>query len=227
MSIDLEFSKFAHEYERYNIIQEQVADELITLLRYQPKRILDLGCGSGALAKRIDWEIECFVGVDFAKQMLELHPKSTNVECFLGDFNNSALYEKLRRYRFDYILSSSALQWAKDLDFVFEQIAKFKTSFCFALFTSNTFRTLHNEAGVDSPLRSAEEILTIAKKHLDFKHHLRNYTLSFEEKHEIFRYIKRSGVSGNRKILSYKETKSLIQNYPLEYLEFEVLFLYS
>ena len=72
MSIDLEFSKFAHTYERYSIIQERVADEVIALLPNKPKRILDLGCGRGALAKRIDWEIERFLGVDFAKNMLEL-----------------------------------------------------------------------------------------------------------------------------------------------------------
>lgn len=227
MSIDLEFSKFAHEYERYNIIQEQVADELIGLLDFRPRNILDLGCGSGALAKRITWPVERFVGVDFAERMLQRHPKSASTECFLGDFDDPALYQKLLRYRFDCVLSSSALQWAKDLDFVFAQVARFKTAFCFAVFTSGTFETVHKEAGIDSPLRSADEVLTLVKKHLQCKHHLRNYRLSFQDNYEMFRYIKRSGVSGNRKILSYKDTKSLIENYPLDYLEFEVLFLYG
>ena len=227
MSIDLEFSKFAREYERYNIIQQQVADELINLLPNRPKRILDLGCGSGALAKRIDWPIECFVGVDFAKNMLELHPKSSTIECFLGDFEDPALYEKLHQYHFDSLLSSSALQWARDLDFVFMQSAKFDIPFYFAIFTSNTFQTLHKQAGIDSPLRSADEVVALASKHLHFSSHIRRYTLSFQNNYEMFRYIKRSGVSGNRQVLSYKQTKSLIESYPLDYLEFEVLFLYS
>ena len=227
MSIDLEFSKFAREYERYNIIQEQVADELITLLRFQPKRILDLGCGSGALAKRISWPIDLFVGVDFAKQMLELHPKSPQIECFLGNFEDPTLYERLQSYKFDYLLSSSALQWAKNLDFVFAQIAKLDAPFCFAVFTSKTFETIHKLAGIESPLQSAEKVLQSAGKHLLLRHHLRTYTLAFHNNYEMFRYIKRSGVSGHRKILSYKQTKSLIEHYPLNYLEFEVLFLYN
>ena len=41
----------------------------------------------------------------------------------------------------------------------------------------------------------------------------------------MLKYIKRSGVSGGVKPLSYKQTKNLLDSYPLEYLEFEVLFL--
>jgi malonyl-CoA O-methyltransferase len=41
----------------------------------------------------------------------------------------------------------------------------------------------------------------------------------------MFRYIKKSGVSGGEKQLSYKETRHLMETYPLDYLEFEVLFV--
>jgi malonyl-CoA O-methyltransferase len=51
------------------------------------------------------------------------------------------------------------------------------------------------------------------------------YRLAFDSVREMFRYIKRSGVSGNRNLLKYKEMKSLMQNYPLDYLEFEVVFI--
>ena len=43
----------------------------------------------------------------------------------------------------------------------------------------------------------------------------------------MFRYIKKSGVSGARKVLSYKESKKLLNEYPVNYLEFEVVFIYS
>ncbi len=43
----------------------------------------------------------------------------------------------------------------------------------------------------------------------------------------MFKYIKRSGVSGSRKILSYKESKKLLNEYPLSYLEFEVIYIYN
>ncbi|NPA65617.1 MAG: methyltransferase domain-containing protein [Epsilonproteobacteria bacterium] len=228
MNIDLEFSKYAHTYAKHNIIQEQVSDELISLVKYKPKKILDLGCGRGALASRIDWDIEFFIGVDFAKNMLELHPKSKQIECIYGDFDNPELYEHLFLYDFDYILSASALQWARDLDGVFAHIAKLHyQDFAFAIFTSKTFETIHKTAGITSPLRSSDEVLEDAKRYFTCKHHINHYKLEFEDTMAMFRYIKQSGVSGNRGILSYKEIKELIRTYPLDYLEFEVLFLYS
>ena len=41
----------------------------------------------------------------------------------------------------------------------------------------------------------------------------------------MFRYIKRSGVSGGVGVLNYREMKNIMKNYPLDYLEFEVLFI--
>ena len=43
--------------------------------------------------------------------------------------------------------------------------------------------------------------------------------------HDMLRYIKRSGVGGGVKQLGYKEMKSLMLEYPLKYLEFEVIFV--
>ena len=228
MSIDLEFSKFAHTYERYGIIQEQVVEKLLSLLKYKPKKVLDLGCGRGALAKKIDWKFEHFLGVDFAKNMLELHPKAFNIECIYGNFDNDALYEHLFIYDFDYILSASALQWSSDIDKLFCRIKKLNfQDIAFAIFTANTFATLHKTAHITSPLPSKEKILEAAKKHFACKTIIETYTLEFANTLEMFRYIKKSGVSGNRNLLSYKQTKELMRNYPLNYLEFEVVFLYT
>jgi len=228
MSIDLEFSKFAHTYERYGIIQEKVAEELLSLLKYQPKKILDLGCGRGALAKKISWDVDHFLGVDFAKRMLELHPKGERIECIYGDFDDPELYEQLFLFDFDYILSSSAMQWSRDIDALFAKIKRLNfQDFAFAVFTANTFKTLHKTAHTTSPLPSKEQILQAAQKHFDCKNHTQEYTLEFTDTLQMLRYIKKSGVSGKRNILSYKQTKALIDNYPLLYLEFEVLFLYS
>lgn len=227
MSVDLEFSKYAHSYEKYNIIQNQVADELLSLVKYKAENILDLGCGRGALAKKIEWEIQHFLGVDFAKNMLELHPKSEHIECIYSDFDNPALYEELFMYDFDYILSASALQWSQNLSQLFSQIARLNfQDFAFALFSANTFKTLHETAQIISPLPSTKQIQDAAAL-LGAQSYVKTYTLEFENTHEMFRYIKKSGVSGGRNLLSYKQTKKLMQDYPLNYLEFEVVFLHS
>ena len=49
MNVSSEFSRHALEYGNYNIIQNMVIEKLLSHVTYKPKRILDNGCGSGAL----------------------------------------------------------------------------------------------------------------------------------------------------------------------------------
>lgn len=227
MKISSEFSKHALQYDDYNVIQNRVIKKLLGKVKEKPKNILDLGCGNGSLCKAIDWEYEHFTGVDFAKGMLELHPKSKKIECINGDFNDETLFENLLTYIYDYIFSASALQWADDLEKVFANIKKLNAPVALAVFTSNTFKTLNQTASINSILRSADEVNELQKKYFDANFEVVNYKLEFESTRDMFRYIKRSGVSGARKILNYKESKKLLNEYPLDYLEFEVAFIYS
>lgn len=220
-----EFSRYAAEYGSHNVIQRHVAEKLIASTEGKPSRILDLGCGNGTLYSLIDWECEHFVGVDFSEQMLEHHPKSENIELILGNFNDPALFEKLRGEHFDRIYSASALQWAGDLDSVLKSLASLKTPMSLAIFTAGTFKTLHECAGVTPLLRSSDEVIAIAEKYLDAKFEVLHTTLEFDSVREMFRYIKRSGVSGGRRVLDFSQTKRLMETYPLEYLEFEVVFI--
>ncbi len=227
MKISSEFSKYALDYNSYNVIQKRVIDKLLGHIKYKPKKILDLGCGSGNLCSAIDWDYEYFTGVDFAKGMLELHPKSQKIELIYADFNDEALFNSKLTYIYDFIFSASALQWADDLEKVFSRIKKLNAPVALAIFTSNTFKTINQTASIDSILRSADEVRELGKKYFDAKSEVVNYKLEFESTRDMFRYIKKSGVSGSRKILNYKESKRLLREYPLTYLEFEVTFIYS
>lgn len=220
-----EFSRYAAEYGSRNVIQRLVADKLISSTPDHPRRILDLGCGNGTLYSLIGWEIERFVGVDFSDSMLEHHPKAPNVELILGDFNDPALFDRLGGEHFDRLYSASALQWADDLEGVMRSLASLNTPMSLAIFTAGTFKTLHECAGVTPLLRSSDEVMAIAEKHLDVQFDVVHYTLEFDSVREMFRYIKRSGVSGGRRVLDFAQTKRLMETYPLNYLEFEVVFI--
>jgi malonyl-CoA O-methyltransferase len=220
-----EFSRYAAQYGSRNVIQRLVAQKLITSTPNQPKRILDLGCGNGTLYSLIDWEIERFVGVDFSEQMLEHHPKNSNVELLLGNFNDPLLFESLSEERFDRIYSASALQWADDFESVIQSLTSRNTPMSLAIFTSGTFKTLHECAGVIPLLRSSDEVMSIAEKYVDAQFEVLHTTLEFDSVREMFRYIKRSGVSGGRRVLDFTQTKRLMETYPLNYLEFEVVFI--
>ncbi|MBU0632939.1 methyltransferase domain-containing protein [bacterium] len=233
MKVSQEFSKYAKEYPKFNQIQEEVAKKLIKFLAstehftYKPKKILDLGCGSGAVYNLIDWKVERFIGVDFSHKMLELHPKAENVTCLLGDFNDNRLFEELLKEEFDYIVSASALQWAEDLESIFKNIAGFHLPVSLAVFTSGTFAAINKTAKVDAITPSKEKIIELAEKYLDAEIEIVNYSLEFETVRDMFRYIKKSGVSAARNVLNYKQTKKLMDEYPLNYLEFEVVYINS
>ena len=227
MKISSEFSKHALHYGSYNVIQNKVIKRLLKKIKHKPKNILDLGCGSGALHNALTWKYKHFTGVDFAPGMLELHPKAKNTECIYGDFNDKTLFENLLTYRYDHIFSASALQWAENLDEVFKNIKNLEAPVSLAIFSANTFKTLNETASLKPLLRSADEINELQKKYFDAELEVVEYKLEFESTREIFKYIKNSGVSGARRVLNYKQTKKLMQDYPLNYLEFEVVFIHS
>jgi len=227
MKISSEFSKYATSYESLNRVQNLVVEKLLSSIKTKPSNILDLGCGSGALCKSIDWDLESFIGVDFAPGMLELHPKADNIEAIYGNFNDISLFETLHMRDYDYIFSASALQWADNLESVFRSIKALNSPVALAIFTANTFDTLNVTASLKSLLKTSKEIDELQKKYFDANFEVVNYKLEFESVREMFKYIKRSGVSGSRKLLSFKDTKKLMNEYPLNYLEFEVAFITS
>lgn len=227
MKVSSEFSKYARHYGAYNIIQERVAQRLIGFIQGNPAYILDLGCGNGALSKKIKWNYKKLTAVDFAQGMLDLHPKGENIECIYGNFNDTKLFKTLAQKKFDYIVSASALQWAEDIEKTFAAIQKLNAPVALAIFTANTFKTLYQTASLEPLLASKEEIFELQQKYFDADYEVVEYKLEFDNVRDIFHYIKRSGVSGSRNVLSYKETKNLMKRYPQNYLEFEVAFISS
>lgn len=227
MRVREEFSRYASAYGECNVIQAQVAKKLIAATPDKPRRVLDLGCGSGTLYSLIDWEMERFVGVDFSDSMLSHHPVSPVTELVLGDFNDPKLFETLSAESFDHIYSASALQWANDLGGVLETLARFDIPMSLAIFTSGTFKTLYECAGLAPILKSSDEVISLAETYLNAEYEILYYTLEFDSVREMFRYIKRSGVSGGRRVLDFSQTKRLMETYPLSYLEFEVVFITS
>ncbi|MDB2562764.1 methyltransferase domain-containing protein [Sulfurimonas sp.] len=227
MKISSEFSKYALKYNSYNIIQDKVVKKILSTLKHKPNNILDLGCGSGALCRAIDWEYKHFIGVDFAPGMLELHPKSEKIEAIYGNFNDKSLFDNLINYQYDHIFSASSLQWADNLEAVIKNISSLNAPISLAIFTSGTFETLNKTANLDPLLRSATVIQELIDKYFEAEVEVLKYKLDFDSTRDMFRYIKKSGVSGSRNVLTYKQTKKLMQEYPLSYLEFEVLLITS
>jgi len=224
-----EFSRFAHAYDTYNVIQAEVAKALVKQapsLHYTT--LLDMGCGSGEVYKNLEknnFSFEHFIALDSSFEMLEVHPSGRKIEKICADFNSPKAFEAFSLKHPSLILSSSALQWSRDLDFTLSEISKKSSLACFAIFTSNTFKTLHQMAHIASPIYCESALKASINKYYKATFELKKYRLYFNTVREMFNYIKKSGVSGGEKKLTYRQTKQLMETYPLDYLEFEVLFV--
>ena len=144
MSVKNQFSKYANEYQNHNIIQQIVAKSLVRELKIKPKRILELGCGSGQVYNHISWDIDFYKAIDFSVSMCDLHPKGEKivVKCF--DFDTEEFLDEIKNDAYDIVLSSSALQWSKDLSKIIKQLSMITKEINAVLFTSNTFKTIQD-----------------------------------------------------------------------------------
>lgn len=225
-----EFSRFAHKYDRYNMIQSKVATALVDKLpRIAYKNVIDIGCGSGEVYKNLQQQhivVEHFVALDSAETMLAIHPEGKDIHKLCANFNDKHFIAQVPAVSYDVVISSSALQWSTDLAYTIRALSTLSSTFYGAVFTSGTFKTLHETAGVSSPIYTAQTVQDVMKEHYNnVQFEIHQYRLEFASTREMFRYIKQSGVSSGERKLSYTQTKALMDTYPLNYLEFEVLFI--
>jgi len=221
-----EFSKNAHTYDAHTAVQKEVAHYLVSKILHQPKCILDLGCGSGAVYRSISWPIDRFTGVDSAQAMLAQHPTCKGIDTRCEDFE-SAVFQQALSPSYDLIISSSALQWSRDI----EAMIRFCSLTCkegaFAVFTDKTFESIYAQTGLQTFLPNAQTLLGLFENDFTCRHEIKTFKLFFEDNRSLFKSLKKSGVSGGEKKLSITQTRALIQTYPHRYLEFEVLFIWG
>ncbi|MBD3790390.1 MAG: methyltransferase [Campylobacterales bacterium] len=224
-----EFSRFAHDYDRYNIIQSQAAEALVSNIPVDHYPcIVDLGCGSGEVYKNIrqkGFSFDHFTALDSSQKMLDIHPVDLKVEKICADFNTQEAFETFSTDEKSILISSSALQWSHDLDFTFSHLSKKAKQAYFAIFTASTFKTLHQIADIRSPIYTEAVLKNTIDRYYQAEYETYSYKLYFDSTYDMLNYIKKSGVSGGEKKLTYKQVKELIAAYPLDYLEFEVLFV--
>ena len=225
MSVKNQFSKYAKDYKNHNIIQQIVAKSLVRELKTKPKRILELGCGSGQVYNHISWDLDFYKAIDFSASMCELHPRAKNVEIKCFDFDTVEFLNEIKNDTYDIVLSSSALQWSKDLSKIIKQLSLITKEINAVLFTSNTFKTIQNITKTKSPILDEQSIKEAFNKYFKCEFETIMYKLEFDNKKDLFDYIKKSGVSGANESLDFEKAKKLYKEYNLNYLEFEVIFV--
>lgn len=223
-SVHKEFSKHSEQYNNYNIIQQLAAKAMIRDVKNKAKNILELGCGSGQVYRNVTWNFDSYTALDFSSSMCELHPKDSKTVVKCLNFDENEFFSYLDGKKYDLVLSSSSLQWSKNLKRIIEKLSCVTNELHAVLFTSNTFKHIQVISKKESPILSEEKIKDAFSKYFSCEFETIQYKLEFSSKKDLFEYIKKSGVSGDTK-LSFKEAKSLYKEYALNYLEFEVIYI--
>ncbi len=224
MSIQNQFSKHANEYDSYNIIQQIVSKALVREVTSKPRRILELGCGSGQVYKQINWDVDYYKATDFSQSMCDIHPKYENLDIVCCNFDSDKFWSNIKDEKYDLVLSSSAMQWSKNLPLLVKRLVSVSNEVNAVLFTSNTFKSIQNITNKKSPILDIDTIKNSFSQYCKCEFEVFNYDLKFDSKKELFKYIKNSGVSGDSN-LTFKEAKELYKRYNKDYLEFEVIFI--
>ncbi len=224
-AVETQFSKYANRYNSYNIIQQIVSKALVREITNKPKRILELGCGSGQVFKNIDFPYDFYKAIDFSASMCDIHPKASNLDIVCLDFDSDDFFSNIKGEKYDLVLSSSALQWSKNLPKIIKTLSCVSDVVNAVLFTSNTFKTIFEITNTTSPILDTSTITDAFSSRYNCEFEVLNYKLEFDNKKLLFDYIKNSGVSGDSNSMSFKEAKNLYKNYNLNYLEFEVIFI--
>jgi malonyl-CoA O-methyltransferase len=121
------FARAAQHYDEAAFLQRKVADavlERLDLFRLDPRRILDLGAGTGYgarhLAKRYP-KARC-LALDLSPEMLRIARRRAPWLCRRHDYvAGDAVALPLASASVDLIYSSLALQWVGDLDACFSE----------------------------------------------------------------------------------------------------------
>lgn len=113
------FSVRAATYDRYARVQKKMAGQLMEDARRRtiepPRRILEIGCGTGYLTERLRQRFPTaeITAVDLAPGMLEMarrRLKDDSIRWICGDIEEMELTES-----YDLIVSNAAFQWFNEL----------------------------------------------------------------------------------------------------------------
>lgn len=125
-SIERHFSRAADVYHQQARVQQQAAEQLaaeVAKLGLAPRRVLDIGCGTGFLTRQMlsQFPTAEVVALDLSPGMIEVArqqlPASPLIEFVVSD----ALQFQSEQ-PFDLIVSSSTMQWLQPFDRLFTKL---------------------------------------------------------------------------------------------------------
>lgn len=207
------FSKGAKDYNQHAMVQKIMGDKLMdTVKNNSPKRILEIGSGTGYVTKRLVklYPNAIIDAIELAPGMIEeakLNDELNDVNFICGDIEEIDVENK-----YDLIISNATFQWFNDLKGTIDKLLNALNengSLVFSTFGTNTFNEL-NEAFILASKEIGCETILPSQRFIGIQELEniieREYTVNedmvieaFDNSNSFFNSIKKIGANNSSK----------------------------
>lgn len=229
------FNSSVKSYDKVASLQRVCADTLVEMIgvsaeNFLPNSILDVGTGTGYLAKKLrsfypDAKITLN---DVAPKMLEAalsNISSKGLDTILGDMDDEENFGE-----YDLISSNLAFQWSSDVLEVIKNFSGKSKYLAFACLLKGSFREWQescaqissSEPVYDYPTKGELEISLSELDICDSK--ILEFNLEFDGAKEVIRYFQDLGAIRNAKHFSVGEVRKLMELHTKQVLNYKVFF---
>jgi len=200
MNKDLIQSRFAKNLKNYNEnakIQKRMAERLLSFIKNRsPKKILEIGCGTGFLTELINKELDFknYIALDIVEECAQyigkINPNITFISADIEEF----IKENSERY--DLIISNASLQWVDDFEGVIntlEERLNPNGELIFSTFGNENFREIYHTVGTTLKYYSINELREMfPNSQVEPEIHI----MAFESPKEVLKHLQLTGVNG-------------------------------
>ena len=199
MNKDLIRERFAKNLESYDEnakIQKRMAERLVDLVENKnPKKILEIGCGTGFVTRLINerMEFETYLALDIVAEcetyIKYINPNITFIPADIEDFikNNSEKY--------DLIISNASLQWVEDFEGVVKSLQTRLNpngELVFSTFGNENFREIYHITGATLEYFSINELQNLFPQ---AKIYPEIHIMAFESPKDVLKHLQSTGVN--------------------------------
>ncbi len=237
------FSAAATTYSQEAVIQEKVSQQLIKLMEdsgKQPLEILELGCGTGLLTRKLSklYPKAHITAVDISEKMI-MQAQQECASCKRIKWIIADAVEYTCASRFDIIASSSALHWMQPIRKTFSKSfnhLKKNGAVYFGMMTKETLKELHSARKAVIPGKLPKKSLPSARSVIKaiescgfskIETMTDTETLLYKDMRSLLNSLHNLGVtggsiSGNGTLLTPLEIKALMQYMDSQYGRYNI-----
>ena len=187
------FSRKLKTYKDNSVVQNKMADKLVEMIRFQPKKILELGCGSGLLTEKLikKFNTTTYDAIDIVEDCEKyIKEISSNINFYHSDIETFNFQNK-----YDLIISNAVFQWVEDLPLFIEGLKKCLNPngiLLFSTFGTDNLLEISKLTGAGLKYKTVQELNSLLKPQEIFEDRIE---LEFDTPKDVLKHLKYTGVN--------------------------------